>query len=296
MIWIASCRAFFLVAHERAVLRQWPFLHEVSDHIGQTTVGQVYVVTRRSSGLVAQAVVKNVVFRRSRFQQVSDDRAVRVVVAKDQLRDVSDVKVVRLTVPRAIAIELAEFNQNRAVARVGQNPVLVVVKVAISYRQVISLGSDPRAVHVGNRCSCEFDVLHSRVNSVDNPNPFAFGILSGGVDHCAPATHPDQSQIARTPLADIARIVSRRVDLNRVPGGGCRNRRAWSGILFSRSNLQRVCASLWSNGAASSHREQPQQNRIFALHSALPFALNRSSIWPRARLTSSQTITIETVG
>src|SRR5579863_144405 len=106
---------------------------------------------------------------------------VRIVVAEDKLGDVSDVQIVGKAVASAIVVELTEFDQDGTVSAIGENAVLIVMKIAISDCKIGSLRPNASAIIVWDCRACEFDILNIRVTSRYHPDSFALRALAGGV-------------------------------------------------------------------------------------------------------------------
>ncbi len=129
---------------------------------------------------------------------------VRIVVTEDKLGDVSDVQVMGKTVARAVVIELAEFDQDRAIASARENAILVVVEIAIAHRQIVPLLADAGTIHVGDGRPRELDILHGGVVGGNDPDALPPGVISRGIDHGTACADADDCQIARGPLANVA--------------------------------------------------------------------------------------------
>src|SRR6267154_2856010 len=96
--------------------------------------------------------------------------AMRVAVAQREQVSAVDVHVVRATEAGgalAVMIEFRVFDQHGPAT--AENSVLVVVEIAVAYREIVGFIPDSRAVLVLDGRSGEFDILNDNVLCLRNP-------------------------------------------------------------------------------------------------------------------------------
>src|SRR5436305_9587409 len=133
-------------------------------------------------------------------------------------------------------VEFAELDQDRASRNVGlEDTVLIVVKIAVSHREVDAFCPNSRAVVIRNGCARKLDILDYSIVAVDHPNPLTLSAGISGIE-VRPAVHATQRQVVGPDDANVA-PVEPAVDLNhitRLRGGygrtGCREGFVWADL------------------------------------------------------------------
>src|SRR5262249_47564388 len=138
---------------------------------------------------------------------------VGIAAAKRECSRRPDIDIVRQAVAMTVGGELGVlYNDVAFASATSENPILVVMKIAIPDSQARSFQTDSRSVAVRHSGARELDVFDRGVSPFENPDSFASSVRT----HCrqmSSSIHSPNDEIILNPGCDVA-LVDARCDLD----------------------------------------------------------------------------------